>query len=395
MPKRTGLGKRGLDLLISASGGSVESDTDSGTASGMKSTGKKRTPNSPSEKKQLTGTGSTSGKAASGKGSGKKLRTEPKADQLQEESFVGNENLNQDQLTDERSASAEEVKSARAAGEFSEGASKNTAGSPVMVPVSLVEPNREQPRKNFDEDALQELAESIKQFGIIQPLIVQKREDYYEIIAGERRWRAARIASLKEVPVIIRDYTPKEIMEISLIENIQREDLNPIEEAAAYRRLIEEYQMKQDEVAVRVSKSRAVIANSIRLLNLDKRVQDMVISEMISAGHARALLAITDQDLQFQAAQKVFDEKLTVRDVEKMVRKMNEAPPSQVRKQISDALQAVYDNLAEQMKTSLGTKVLIAPKNAQKGKIEIEYYSSDELDRLCTLLNSIPQKEGV
>ena len=264
-----------------------------------------------------------------------------------------------------------------------------------MVPVSLVEPNREQPRKNFDEDALQELAESIKQFGIIQPLIVQKREDYYEIIAGERRWRAARIASLKEVPVIIRDYTPKEIMEISLIENIQREDLNPIEEAAAYRRLIEEYQMKQDEVAVRVSKSRAVIANSIRLLNLDKRVQDMVISEMISAGHARALLAITDQDLQFQAAQKVFDEKLTVRDVEKMVRKMNEAPHSQVRKQISDALQAVYDNLAEQMKTSLGTKVLIAPKNAQKGKIEIEYYSSDELDRLCTLLNSIPQKEGV
>ena len=395
MPKRTGLGKRGLDLLISASGGSVESDTDSGTASGMKSTGKKRTPKSPSEKKQLTGTGSTSGKTASGKGSGKKLRTEPKADQLQEESFVGNENLNQDQLTDERSASAEEVKSARAAGEFSEGASKNTAGSPVMVPVSLVEPNREQPRKNFDEDALQELAESIKQFGIIQPLIVQKREDYYEIIAGERRWRAARIASLKEVPVIIRDYTPKEIMEISLIENIQREDLNPIEEAAAYRRLIEEYQMKQDEVAVRVSKSRAVIANSIRLLNLDKRVQDMVISEMISAGHARALLAITDQDLQFQAAQKVFDEKLTVRDVEKMVRKMNEAPPSQVRKQISDALQAVYDNLAEQMKTSLGTKVLIAPKNAQKGKIEIEYYSSDELDRLCTLLNSIPQKEGV
>ena len=395
MPKRTGLGKRGLDLLISASGGSVESDTDSGTASGMKSTGKKRTPKSPSEKKQLTGTGSTSGKTASGKGSGKKLRTEPKADQLQEESFVGNENLNQDQLTDERSASAEEAKSARAAGEFSEEASKNTAGSPVMVPVSLVEPNREQPRKNFDEDALQELAESIKQFGIIQPLIVQKREDYYEIIAGERRWRAARIASLKEVPVIIRDYTPKEIMEISLIENIQREDLNPIEEAAAYRRLIEEYQMKQDEVAVRVSKSRAVIANSIRLLNLDKRVQDMVISEMISAGHARALLAITDQDLQFQAAQKVFDEKLTVRDVEKMVRKMNEAPPSQVRKQISDALQAVYDNLAEQMKTSLGTKVLIAPKNAQKGKIEIEYYSSDELDRLCTLLNSIPQKEGV
>jgi ParB family chromosome partitioning protein len=266
---------------------------------------------------------------------------------------------------------------------------------PVMVPLSQVEPNRAQPRKNFDEDALQELAESVRQYGIIQPLIVQKKDGYYEIIAGERRWRAARIASMKEVPVIIRDYTPREVMEISLIENIQREDLNPIEEAAAFRRLMEEYSLKQDEVAERVSKSRAAIANSVRLLNLDERVQQMVIAEMISTGHARALLALTDPEEQFQTAQRVFDEKLTVRDVEKLVRKKNEAPSAPVKKQISDALAAVYADLSEQMKSTLGTKVSILPKSAQKGRIEIEYYSSDELDRLCTLLNSLPHREEV
>ena len=267
-------------------------------------------------------------------------------------------------------------------------------GKSVMVPISMVEPNRAQPRKNFDEDALQELAESIQQFGIIQPLIVQKKDDYYEIIAGERRWRAARIASLKEVPVIIRDYTPREVMEISLIENIQREDLNPIEEADAYRRLMEEYSLKQDEVAQRVSKSRASIANSVRLLNLDPRVQDMIVSQMLSTGHARALLSITDPEQQYQTAQRVFDEKLTVRDVEKLVRRMNEAGAAPVKKKISDALQAVYASLAEQMKSALGTKVSITPRSAQKGKIEIEYYSADELDRLCMLLNHIESGEG-
>ncbi len=266
---------------------------------------------------------------------------------------------------------------------------------PLMVPISKVEPNRTQPRKNFDEDALQELADSIRQFGVIQPLIVQKRDDYYEIIAGERRWRAARLASLKEVPVLVKDYTPREVMEISLIENIQREDLNPIEEAAAYRRLMDEYELKQDEVAERVSKSRTSIANSVRLLNLDPRVQEMVIGEMLSTGHARALLAITDPEVQYSTAQKVFDEKLTVRDVEKLVKKMSQAPVSPVRKQISDALQAIYMDLSEKMKVSLGTKVSITPRSAQKGKIEIEYYSQDELDRLCSLLNGIGQREEV
>ena len=193
--------------------------------------------------------------------------------------------------------------------------------------------------------------------------------------------------------MIIRENTPREVMEISLIENIQREDLNPIEEAGAYKRLMEEYSLKQDEVAERVSKSRAAIANSVRLLNLDRRVQDMVVAQMLSTGHARALLA--DPEQQYQTAQKAFDEKLTVRDVENLVRRMNETPSVPVKKKISDALQAVYADLAEQMKSALGTKVSIAPRSAQRGKIEIEYYSSDELDRLCTLLNSLPIKEEV
>ena len=190
----------------------------------------------------------------------------------------------------------------------------------VMVKISDLEPNREQPRKSFDEDALLELSESIKQFGIIQPLIVQKRQDYYEIIAGERRWRAAKIAGLKEVPVIVKDYTEQEIVEISLIENIQRENLNPIEEAQAYKRLLTEFNLKQDEVAERVSKSRTAITNSMRLLKLDEKIQQMVIDDMISSGHARALLSIEDKDLQYSLAVKIFDEKLSVREVEKLVK---------------------------------------------------------------------------
>ena len=192
----------------------------------------------------------------------------------------------------------------------------------TFVKISRIEPNKDQPRKNFDEDALQELAESIKQFGVIQPLIVQKRDDFYEIIAGERRWRAAKIAGLKEVPVIIKDYTDQEIVEISLIENIQREDLNPIEEAFAYKRLLEEFHLKQDEVAERVSKSRTAVTNSMRLLKLDGRVQQMVIDEMITTGHARAILAIEDKELQYQTAVRVFDEKLSVRETEKLVKKI-------------------------------------------------------------------------
>ena len=253
-----------------------------------------------------------------------------------------------------------------------------------VIKKSEVEPNRNQPRKNFDEDALLELSESIKQFGIIQPLVVQKRKDYYEIIAGERRWRAAKMAGLKEVPVIIKDYTDQEIVEISLIENIQREDLNPIEEAQAFKRLLTEFHLKQDEVAEKVSKSRTAVTNSMRLLKLDERVQQMVIEGMLSTGHARALLVIEDNDLQFQMATKIYNEKLSVRDVEKMVKNLGKKKPEKKEENAQQA--AVFQDLEEKMKAALGTKVSINRKNDQKGKIEIEYYSMDELERLMEIL---------
>jgi ParB family chromosome partitioning protein len=260
-----------------------------------------------------------------------------------------------------------------------------------MMDINKVEPNRDQPRKKFDEDALLELSESIKQFGVLQPLLVQKREDYYEIIAGERRWRAAKQAGIKEVPVIIKQLTEQEIMEISLIENIQREDLNPIEEAQAYKRLLTEFNLKQDEVAERVSKSRTAVTNAMRLLKLDDRVQQMVIDEMLSTGHARALLGIENQEKQYETAQKIFDEKLSVRDTEKLVKNLQnekkEAPSAE--KKIDPQMEAIYKDLEEQMKRILGTKVAINPKNEKSGKLEIEYYSQDELDRIIDLLRTI------
>ena len=266
----------------------------------------------------------------------------------------------------------------------------NHAADAVMIDINKVEPNREQPRKKFDEDALIELSESIKQFGILQPLLCQDRDDYYEIVAGERRWRAAKLAGLKEVPVIIKKLTDQQIMEISLIENIQREDLNPIEEALAYKRLIEDFKLKQDEVAERVSKSRTAVTNSMRLLKLDDRVQQMVIDEMISTGHARAILAITDKDKQYEFAQRVFDEKLSVRDVEKEVKKLSSEKSNEPKPEskIDPKLLTIYNDLQEQMKKTLGTKVAIVPKDNKKGKIEIEYYNQDELDRLVMMIQS-------
>lgn len=261
----------------------------------------------------------------------------------------------------------------------------------MMVPISKVEPNREQPRKNFDEDALLELSESIKQFGVLQPLLVQDKKDYYEIIAGERRWRAAKLAGLKKVPVIVKHLTTQEIVEISLIENIQRENLNPIEEAVAYKRLLNEFNLKQDEIAERVSKSRTAVTNSMRLLKLNEKVQEMVIDDMISTGHARALLGITDEDKQYAMAQKIFDEKLSVRETEKLVKKMQkqkETPPKTVDQDL-EKYAVIYQDIAEKMKGILGTKVSINQKNAKSGKIEIEYYSPDELDRIYELLQSI------
>ncbi len=261
----------------------------------------------------------------------------------------------------------------------------------IKLKLSEVEPNREQPRKNFDEDALLELADSIRQFGMIQPLVVQKRDGYYEIIAGERRWRAAKMAGLKEVPVIIKNYTDQEIVEISLIENIQREDLNPIEEAAAFKRLLTEFHLKQDEVAERVSKSRTAVTNSMRLLKLDERVQQMVIDDMISTGHARALLGTEDKEIQFRLAQRIFDEKLSVRDVERLMKMLSGKEKAKKQKpELKNAF--IYQDLEEKMKAMLGTKVSINHKANNHGKIVIDYYSNAELERLMELFQSIPNQ---
>lgn len=262
----------------------------------------------------------------------------------------------------------------------------------IKLRISEVEPNREQPRKKFDEDALLELSESIKQYGVLQPLLVQKRDGYYEIIAGERRWRAAKMAGLKEVPVVIKDFTDQQIVEISLIENIQREDLNPIEEALAYKRLLTEFKLKQDEVAERVSKSRTAVTNSVRLLKLDPRVQQMVIDEMITTGHARALLSIEDKEQQYKIAMQVFDQKLSVRDVEKLMKTMQNTENRKEKSQPENAF--IYENLEEKMKALFGTKVSISHKANHKGKIVIDYYSDDELERLMELFQSIPREES-
>ena len=266
---------------------------------------------------------------------------------------------------------------------------ENTKGAETVVKITKVEPNRSQPRKNFDEDALQELADSIKQFGLLQPILVQDKGEYYEIIAGERRWRAAKLAGLKEVPVIIRNYSSQEIVEISLIENIQREDLNPIEEAQAYKRLLTELNLKQDEVAERVSKSRTAVTNSMRLLKLCDGVQQMIIDDMLSTGHARALIPIEDPELQLQLAQRIFDEKLSVREVEKLVKSiLKPAEEKPKKEEIPQSLMYIYQNIENKLKDKLSRKVAISPKGKNgSGKIEIEFYSNDDLEKLIEILS--------
>ena len=265
---------------------------------------------------------------------------------------------------------------------------ETTTGAETFVNINQVEPNIEQPRKNFDEDSLTELADSIKQFGVIQPIVVQDRKDYYEIIAGERRWRAAKIAGLKQVPVIIKNYSKQEIVEISLIENIQREDLNPIEEAQAYKRLLTEFNLKQDEVAERVSKSRTAVTNSIRLLKLCDEVQQMVIDDMLSTGHARALIPVEDPEQQFALAQKIFDEKLSVREVEKLIKNLSK-PEKEKKEKETNEYEFIYEDLANKLKEKLSTKVDISSTGSGKGKIEIEFYSNEDLERIMDLLTMI------
>ncbi len=276
-----------------------------------------------------------------------------------------------------------------------EGIKKPEIGKDVIyVKIGKVEPNKDQPRKSFDEDSLLELSESLKQYGVLQPLLVQDKKDYYEIIAGERRWRAAKLAGLKEIPVIIKKLTDREIVEISLIENIQRENLNPIEEALAYKKLINEFHLKQDELAERISKSRTSVTNAMRLLKLYQRVQQMVIDDLITTGHARALLGITDSEKQYITAQQIFDENLSVRETEKLIKKLQNDKVEQSVNKEEDSLAVFYEDMEQKLKSIMGTKVLIHKKSKEKGKIEIEYYSSDELERIMELFQSIHQIEN-
>ena len=262
-------------------------------------------------------------------------------------------------------------------------------GKELMVKVTSIEPNREQPRKDFNEEAMGELAESMKVYGVLQPLLVQKKGDYYEIIAGERRWRAAKLAGLKEVPVVIREYTKQQTMEIALIENVQREDLNAIEEAKAYQRLIQEFELKQEEIAARVGKSRVTITNSMRLLKLDERVQEMLIQNQITGGHARALLTVEDGELQYKLAGKIIAENLSVREIEKIVKSLSKKKNPKEKNVEDESLALIFRDLEERMKSAMGTKVSINRKDKNKGRVEIEYYSESELERIVELIESI------
>lgn len=257
------------------------------------------------------------------------------------------------------------------------------------IKLTLIEPNSSQPRKQFDEESLQELAASIKEYGILQPLLVKEKDGHYEIIAGERRWRAAKLAGLTEVPALIREYDKQKTMEVALIENIQRTDLNPIEEALAYQRLIREFDLTQEEIASRVSKNRATITNSMRLLKLDERVQQMLVEGQISSGHARALLGLEDGESQYQAAKKIMQENLSVRDVEKLVKMMSRPKKEKEEQETGPDINLIYRQLEDKLKTIMGTKVIINRKDKNKGRIEIEYYSQEELERLIELMESL------
>lgn len=259
----------------------------------------------------------------------------------------------------------------------------------VQVKITRIEPNKDQPRKTFNEEQLKQLAESMKHYGVLQPLLVQKQEDGYKIVAGERRWRAAKMAGLKEVPVVIREYEPRQAMEIALIENVQRENLNPIEEAKAYQQLIQEFDLKQEEIAERVAKSRTTITNSLRLLNLAEEVQQMLVNSQITSGHARALLSLENPKDQIELAQKIEQNKMSVREVEKAVKLIGKEKTPKKEKETDEALELVFRDLEERMKTVMGTKVNISRKDKSKGKIEIEYYSESELERIVELIESI------
>ena len=285
----------------------------------------------------------------------------------------------------------ETEKKAKAKAEAKAAEEMDEKGRILMLKLDLVQPNKEQPRKTFDEEKINELAESIKNYGMLQPLLVQKNDSFYEIIAGERRWRAAKAAGLKEVPAVLKEYSKQEAMEISLIENVQRADLNPIEEALGYKQLIDEFGLTQEEIAVRVAKSRTVITNTMRLLKLDEQIQNMLVQGVITSGHARALLSLEDIQMQLKAAKEILDKKLSVRETERLVKRLQKEASGEKKeeKKKDETLALIYQDLEDRMKSVMGTKVSIHNKDKNKGRIEIEYYSEAELERIVEMIESI------
>ena len=285
----------------------------------------------------------------------------------------------------------ETEKKAKAKAEAKAAEEMDEKGRILMLKLDLVQPNKEQPRKTFDEEKINELAESIKNYGVLQPLLVQKNDSFYEIIAGERRWRAAKAAGLKEVPAVLKEYSKQEAMEISLIENVQRADLNPIEEALGYKQLIDEFGLTQEEIAVRVAKSRTVITNTMRLLKLDEQIQNMLVQGGITSGHARALLSLEDIQMQLKAAKEILDKKLSVRETERLVKRLQKEASGEKKeeKKKDETLALIYQDLEDRMKSVMGTKVSIHNKDKNKGRIEIEYYSEAELERIVEMIESI------
>ncbi len=285
----------------------------------------------------------------------------------------------------------ETEKKAKAKAEAKAAEEMDEKGRILMLKLDLVQPNKEQPRKTFDEEKINELAESIKNYGVLQPLLVQKNDSFYEIIAGERRWRAAKAAGLKEVPAVLKEYSKQEAMEISLIENVQRADLNPIEEALGYRQLIDEFGLTQEEIAVRVAKSRTAITNTMRLLKLDEQIQNMLVQGVITSGHARALLSLEDIQMQLKAAKEILDKKLSVRETERLVKRLQKEASGEKKeeKKKDETLALIYQDLEDRMKSVMGTKVSIHNKDKNKGRIEIEYYSEAELERIVEMIESI------
>lgn len=285
----------------------------------------------------------------------------------------------------------ETEKKAKAKAEAKAAEEMDEKGRILMLKLDLVQPNKEQPRKTFDEEKINELAESIKNYGVLQPLLVQKNDSFYKIIAGERRWRAAKAAGLKEVPAVLKEYSKQEAMEISLIENVQRADLNPIEEALGYRQLIDEFGLTQEEIAVRVAKSRTAITNTMRLLKLDEQIQNMLVQGVITSGHARALLSLEDTQMQLKAAKEILDKKLSVRETERLVKRLQKEASGEKKeeKKKDETLALIYQDLEDRMKSVMGTKVSIHNKDKNKGRIEIEYYSEAELERIVEMIESI------